>query len=498
MDRVAVTSAGPSQEELRRCMGSPGEFRKILRVDTDVGKRIFSEILDPWQRADFERLDRGWQEAVLGRPAAYGDGGGGEGTVVYQRAYLERPRGHSKTTDLAVMVAWALFASRRRLTGNAVAADKEQARLLRTAIRGLIRANAWLSKFIDAQRDKVINLITGSELHVLSSDAPTAYGQTPDFVICDELTHWTNRETWSAVFSSAAKRKFCILVIISNAGVGRGKSWQWLIREAARESERWYFSRLDGPVASWIGAVQLREQESLLPVSAYRRLWLNQWIDDSGDALDPQDIEAARTLEDWTYQPEPGWVYGAGLDLGVRRDHAALVVVGAKMGTGRVRVARSQRWQPRDQAGGERVVDLIAVREATLEAWATYGLVWVGFDPSQAELMSQELRGRGVPMEPMNFVGKNLHLMASSLMETFRDRRIELVREGGLVDDLRRLSIVEKKFGMKLEAISDESGHADEAIALSIILPVMMEISSTEAGVFPEDNLPSIPDRVVT
>ena len=40
----------------------------------------------------------------------------------------------SKTTDLAAMVTWVLFASRRRLQGYGAAADRNQARLLRDSI----------------------------------------------------------------------------------------------------------------------------------------------------------------------------------------------------------------------------------------------------------------------------------------------------------------------------------------------------------------------------
>ena len=55
-----------------------------------------------------------------------------------QRAWLERPRGHAKTLDLGVMATWALFASRRRLSGIGAAGDQDQARLLRDAIGRLL------------------------------------------------------------------------------------------------------------------------------------------------------------------------------------------------------------------------------------------------------------------------------------------------------------------------------------------------------------------------
>jgi phage terminase large subunit-like protein len=334
--------ASMTAEDLERLRSSPAEFRTKLRIDTDEGPRRLDELLDPWQRADFEALDQGWRR-VARQPV--------EGTPK-NRAWFERPRGHSKTADIAVQVSWVLFASRRQLTGVVGAADKEQARLLRTAIQKLVRLNPWLKSFLHVQRHRVVNPFTGSELLILSSDAESTYGQTPDFVICDELTHWPGekgQKFWTALFSAAAKRKHCMLVVITNAGVGAGQlwpdsqkdkkaSWQWKAREAARCLPQWHFSRLDGPKASWIAADDLIEQEAMLPPAAYRRLWLNVWVTGGGDALDPNDIQACITLDGPTFAPQPGYLYLGGLDLGVKHDHSAWILVGVKPGTGRVRV----------------------------------------------------------------------------------------------------------------------------------------------------------------
>jgi hypothetical protein len=89
--------------ELRKLQASPAEFRNVLLIDSDGGAQRLSAVCDPWQRTDFERLDGGWR-AVAGHKI--------ERPML--RAWLERPRGHSKTSDIAVMLAWVLFASRRR------------------------------------------------------------------------------------------------------------------------------------------------------------------------------------------------------------------------------------------------------------------------------------------------------------------------------------------------------------------------------------------------
>ena len=198
-----------------------------MRLDT---------VCDPWQRADFESLDPAWRFVA----------GLADDRPQFQRAYLERPRGHAKTSDIAVQVCWALFASRRKLAGVVAAGDVDQAGLLRDAIDRLARLNPWLGKVLEVQRTRVLNVHTGSELVILSSDAPTSYGLTPDFVVCDELTHWGKRDLWDSLLSSAAKRSRCLLLVIANAGFA--ESWQWQTREAIRADQSWLFHRLDGPL----------------------------------------------------------------------------------------------------------------------------------------------------------------------------------------------------------------------------------------------------------
>ena len=276
------------------------------------------------------------------------------------------------------MASWVLFASRRQLFGVAAAGDQDQARLLRDAVRRLVDCNPWLRTILDVQANRIVNSRTGSALQIISSDAPTSYGLTPDFAVVDEVTHWRSRDLWDALLSSAAKRSTCMFVVISNAGFL--DDWTWQTRELIRTDPAWYFSRLDGPVASWITPENLAEQRRLLPPTAYARLWLNEWSSDAGDALPAADIEACVTLPGPILAPEQGYFYGAGLDLGIKRDHSALVVVGVQVGTGKVRIANVQSWAP--PRGGQ--VDLAAVREAILTAHKHYKLVTLRFDPFQA------------------------------------------------------------------------------------------------------------------
>ena len=100
----------------------------------------------------------------------------------------------------------------------------------------------------------------------------------------------------------------------------------------------------------------------------------------------------------------------------------------------------------------------------------------MAFDPYQAELLSQYLQRQGIRTHEVTFQASNLTKMASVLMESFRDRTIDLYNDQELLADFRRLRLVEKTWGLKLESARDETGHADAAISFCVALMVIREI----------------------
>lgn len=492
--------------DLRQLQNDASQFRRHLLIDADGGLRRLGDCLDNWQRDDFSALDHAWR-CVAGQA---------DDTAI-RRAWLERPRGHSKTADIAVMATWALFASRRALKGVAAAGDRDQAALLRDAIETLRRANPWLREILDVQTSRVLNKHTGSELQILTSDAPTSYGLTPDFVVCDELTHWQKRDLWDSLLSSSAKRAACLLLVITNAGFQ--DSWQWETRELIRQDPAsWYFSRLDGPQASWITADRLAEQSRLLPSIAYRRLWHNDWTSGSGDALAPSDITSAITLDGPTTEEEDGWAYVAGLDLGLSRDASALVVVAKHVGhvevveakprplsrhqeiirdldlfadedeyegdypefirhegTGRLRLVDVQVWTPKQG----RKLDIAPIERTILQAADRFEGLTVGADPWQAAYLIQRLNRANVFTRGVEFTGSNLRSMCSATLEAFAENMIDLYGHPQLISDLKSLRVEERNYGVRLVSPRGPSGHGDAATGLAIALHVATGIENT-------------------
>jgi len=291
--------------DIRTC---PARFRSAIGIEPG-GERFAGQLRD-WQRVDFAALDPAWQRLALGTaPLA----------APVRRAYIERPRGHSKTTDTAVQLVWVMSAAVSAVNGLVAAADLEQAALVHAAMQRIARANGALLENLVFLQNSVRHRETGSLLKIVSSDVRSSYGELPDFVICDELCHWRSPELWHSLLSSAAKRPESVLVVLSNAGIGRG--WQWDAREAARVDPAWYFSSLDRPQAPWITEESLTEQQRLLPPAVFARLWLNQWQHSDGEFVSLAEAEACRdeslVCRD---RGEPRVAYVASIDYAEKRD----------------------------------------------------------------------------------------------------------------------------------------------------------------------------------
>jgi phage terminase large subunit-like protein len=460
----------------------PAAFRNALLIDTDQGPRQLSECLEdnPWQRQDFQGLDPGWRRAA---------GQVVEGSCS-QRAWLERPRGHSKSTDIMTMGAWCLFASRRKISGVVAAVDRDQAAIDRDAVSRLLSLNPWLSQFVEVQQWRIVNPHTGSTLEFMASDVASSYGLLIDFAVCDEVTLWPKRELFDSIFSAVAKRSNCLLLCIGNAGFD--DSWQAPLRDSIRSDPNWYYHRLDGPMASWISLEILAEQERLLPASAYRRLWLNEWSPGAGDALSPADIAAA--FQDHL-QPHagrlPNYDYVGGTDLGVTRDASAICILGIDRGPGqyhgRIRLAATKIWKPTKN----KKVDLQEVEDSLVEIHDRFDLKQLNYDPWQATHMASRLQAGGLgslvrgtnrrvwlPMVEVAPVGANLQRQATVVLEAFSDRRLSLYPDSDLRRDLHRMRVVEKAYGFRLESPRDSEGHGDMGSAFALAMLAASEIAA--------------------
>lgn len=490
------TNQTPTPSELKRFQADPATFRARLRIPVAGGGRSFSECIADFQRRDFAALDPAFIALARGRKPE-----------PISRLWIERTKGASKDTDLASLVLWLVAFAPRSLTIQVAAAKQDQADEMRKAALDILRLTPWLGTLIEVQAASIINHRTGSHCDIITADAAGSHGARPHLVILNELTHIANREFAETLLDNASKVPHGVVVVATNAG--HVNTWQHEWQETAIASDRWYFAAYKQP-APWLDPAELAEAKRRNSPSRYARLWEGVWGSAESGAIRPDDLAAVVTLPGPIVEPERGWVYVGGLDLGLTRDASALVVLGVHVGhverervnqpehhgtamramaelglieskvaspettrlvsrvpgTGRMRLARLKAWRP---TGGSQV-SIEAIEETILRLVERFRLDCLAFDPWQAMHLAERMRRYGVPTMQVDFSPPNLREMATTTLEAFSERQVELFHDDDLLQDLRALKAVEKSYGMRLESPRGTRGHGDTATALSIAL----------------------------
>ena len=480
----------PSAAHIKRFATDPDFFRRNLMIDARGHKKRFEP--EPWQDENLKALDPIWT-----RVAGLHDNPGPK------QAWLGRPKGHSKTTDEAMQLVWAMCFSTRRITGLAVASATDQAKFLREGVIKLVLHNPWLAELIEVQGRTVVNKATGSHMDICSGEETISQGSEPDFVLIDELTHWGSEKLWDTMLSSSDKRDHCCLIVMTNAGFK--ERWHWKHREIARTNPKeWVFRDFDKPMASWSTEKVLENQRrSLSSEKEFRRLWLNEWQEEASDELSREDVmqcvDDALEIWDGTTAEEHDWIFLAGLDIGIRKDKSGFVILACNPVTHKIRVVYSKDWKP-DRAPKKKgrksqaqtsaanstsayQVKLEDVEKEIILRCQQYGISKVFYDPAQAEGTAQRCRDRGIQMEMFPFTTRNTSTMAARIINVFREKQIELRNDKKLIADILKLKIVNKGFVHKIEAATGTEGHADLGFAFAIALPAAVEI----AGQMPID-----------
>lgn len=439
---------------LKLMAADPGLFRAHLVIPGARGPVRLGEAMADFQRADFAALDRGFLALASGtKPEP-------------SRFWLERTKGASKDSDLAVMLLWLLLFSNRPLTCQVGAADADQADELRKAAKGILRLNRWVADGIEIQSWSIQNKRTEGRADILAADVAGSHGARPDVLVMNELSHVAKQEFAENLMDNSAKVPHGIVIIATNAG--HIDSWQHRWRQTAETSPRWYFSKVEKP-APWLDPAEIEEARRRNSANRFARLWEGQWVHESSDCLSSTDINAAIRADVPMTGAAPGWLFVAGLDIGLSQDATALVVIGKK--SERYRLAYCRRWLPTKA----KRVDLAEVEKEILEVHRRFKLRLLGFDPFQAEYLTSRLKKAKLSVEAVPFTGVRCTSMATMVLDCFASGSIDLYQQPDLLADLRRLRIVEKSYGMKLESPRGPTGHGDLATALAIALLVGKE-----------------------
>lgn len=201
-----------------------------------------------------------------------------------RKIWLGLSKGHDKTGLVGRICNWAIGFAKHHVKVLACAGDKDQAGLILESIESERRLNPWIQSLIEMKGWSATG--PGGTLEILSSDAPTASGQKPDIIVCDEVSFWKKRDLWDMVYGAAAKRPSCVFIVITNAGI-KG-TWQHELREMARmDTLNWLFfeSPQGRTLASWMTPQAIEDLRKGLAKGFAKRVLDNIWIDATENPL---------------------------------------------------------------------------------------------------------------------------------------------------------------------------------------------------------------------
>ena len=450
-----------TQNDLFRWAADPMAFFAETIIPTSSGDVRLDSVWAPFQREGFQVMAECLAAVAVGKkPPRRG-------------LWSERTKGASKDSDVGLGLLWLLMFAKRPQVVELAADDFDQICETLKAMQEVIRANPWMGERVKVLSDRILCEATASACRFLCRDALGSHGSRPTVTVCNELSHCTSEEFISTVMDNADKMPNNLAILATNAGeLG---SWQYRWRENYRTDPDWWFQKVS-TVAPWIDEKKVADAKRRNSPTRFARLWGGEWVTADGDALDAGDLEAACTLDGPIERR--GAFEGAilGLDLGIKRDHSALVVLLTDHHLHRIKLAWCESWAP----GPDGQVNLEEVWQGICWAANKYRIHMMSYDPWQAEFMAQKCRQAGMTAESISFQGKGATLMASTMLEVFRSRVIDLYACEPLLQDLRHLCIKEKSNGgYQLTAKRDETGHADRAMALATCLPFAWECIGT-------------------
>jgi len=400
----------------------------------------YAATVQRWQRDLFEAI---FATKRAGRPR-------------HRLVYDERRRGESKTEDCAAAALADLLTGPPRHRSYAVAGDEDQAGLLLDSVAGF-KARSPILDGLDVQRNIVRNSATGSELRVLSSDAPTSYGIRPRRVFFDELSLQLDERLWTSMWTAIGKNPASQMVAVSMAGWDFA-SVGWRIRELARKTPGYHFATREGSKpAPWLPRDVMEEQRSTLHPADFARFWECRWTEPKGSWITREMYEEAQVGVE-SAAGDKRWRYAGFVDIGLVHDPTAIAVChreGDRVVLDTLRTLQGTKAMP---------VELEAVEEAVLELAGRFACRRWTFESPQAVASVQRLRRRLPSVEARYPTSESMARLFGTLYRLFANGQLVVFPH----EQLRKeaLSLVTKTVAGRLKVVESSSVHQDHVVAL--------------------------------
>lgn len=160
-------------------------------------------VLRPWQRL--------LVEALLTEDAA--------GRLVYRHALIGMPRKNGKSSLSAGLALFALLFSGQGAEVYSCAGDRDQARIVFETAKTMVAMDPELRQVVKTYQAALEVPATGSSYRVLSAEAYTKEGLSPNLVIFDELHVQPDDDLWNVMELASGARPEPLMVAITTAGV---------------------------------------------------------------------------------------------------------------------------------------------------------------------------------------------------------------------------------------------------------------------------------------
>lgn len=412
-------------------------------VDRFAGEPV---IWEPWQREFFDELLSADEQ----------------GLPYWSSAALVVSRKNGKTAMLAALALYRLLEDEGQPEILLAAASDKQAGRLFDAVVSYLRRNPDLDERVHRREyvGEVVNIETGGKIIRLPSSGETLDGFNPSLAICDELHAWntpTRRRVWSSLNTGGAARSRTQVVTITTAGDA-------LARETSILGRMIDHNERDGELSVEDGLTVSRNHEARSLVYNY-----------SAPTTDPADVEKMKLANpaSWvtteflakqaaspelttaevlqlhgcvwapsvgSWIPDDAWTgcfapsikipdgarVVAGVDVGQRHDHSAVVIAWVSP-EGRI-VLRARVWEPQDTDGRSRVID---VENHVRELAERYDLASVAYDERFFNRSAEVLSDEGLQMDELKQGGTAMGDAYQGFFQAAVERR--LAHEGGVL-----------------------------------------------------------------
>jgi len=396
-------------------------FREIILVDAGNKLTPLGKVMSDVQRADFAARDECllWVAQI---PKKVGSKFVDRPEPPIKKFYTQRSRGYSKTSDIALDMIWLLLFTNYKLDGIVVAEDLEQAQLVVMQAGKIVDANPWLGNFIDIQKKAVVSKANGGQFRCIASDVSSSLGLSPDVVIADEWSAWSDSSWWDSIFSSYQKKRKMIIVGCNALATG---SWQIEKRELFKNEPSWYCSIPHGH-APWFTEADMHDQRVGIDYAEFQRLWMNVDADVGNIFIEEAQVTACRDpdLERQEVGSEFVPVYVVTVDYAERIDRTVITV--AHLYDGVVIIDRMDVIDPRQRNGVILVSEVLEMLDKIDLDFGINSEVFYVFDRHQMAHCCQILKTAGKNVEEFEFrSGIGNHQASILLQQYLMEQRVK-------------------------------------------------------------------------